>query len=135
MSTQLTERSVLKVAIVNADIVTDRTSAWFDAKGFRRFRAAALSGSVASTKVATLQILQAQDSSGTGAKALSALASHTGSGGGTPAILEVEAKQESMDADGGFTHIAVRLTSDNSAALIAAACLELADPVFKPASV
>jgi len=122
----------LETALLNADITTDRESTFRPAEGFTLYRAHLQTGTVAATKKATVQLLQAKDASGTGKKALTDPVEFTAGDGGEVAEISVEAKQEDLDSNNGFTHIAVKVTCDNATAVVGAAVLELGGASYKP---
>ena len=130
---KLGEKSSLVIAILNADITTDRTSSYYAAKGYRRARVVLRTDStLESTKVATVEFLEATDSSGTGAQRLGSLQTFTSNvASGELAELEYEVDLDTMSST--YTHIAVKVTSNSAAALDAAVALELGEPRFKPA--
>lgn len=129
---KISERLRIEQGVLNADIATDRTSAWYDATGWRRFAAKGFAQAVNSDKNMTVQLLQATDSSGTGAKALSALVtvvSDDSPSGDVEAIAE--AQDTDFDSANGFKYIAVQMTSDDTTVL-ANANLIMADGQFAP---
>lgn len=130
MGRKLTEVVKFVQAITPQDIATDRTSAYQPMKDVGRVVATANIATVAEGKKATIQILQAKDSSGTGAKALSALVEDTAGTGGEAMYLKVEA--EAADMDDGFTHVAVQVTSDTAVAVIGSADLLFGDFRYNP---
>lgn len=115
---KISEALRIEQGVLNADIATDRTSAYYDASGFRRFAAKVFAKDVNSDKNVTVQLLQATDSSGTGAKALSSLVtvlSDDSPSGDVEAIAE--AQDTDFDVANGFKYIAVQLTSDDTTVL------------------
>jgi len=132
--TKLSERSRLVVGVINADIATaDRTGAYYDVSGARKIRATLFTSTVAQTKVATIELLQAKDSSGTDAKELVAPVTATAPTGGSVLAPSVECDVDALDADGGFTYVAVKVTS-NGTSIVGCAALELGDLRYNPAS-
>lgn len=131
MTNKLLEKLVVEPAILNADIVTLRESSFRAAKDFFQYVAHLQTSTVAQTKIATLRLLQATDSSGTGKKLLGTLKTYTAPTGGGTANLTASATRD--DLDEGFTHIAVEVDSDNATAVIGAAVLLLGDPVYSQA--
>lgn len=132
VNAKISETVKIEQAILNADITTDRESAFRTAVGFQRFRAFLQTATVTATDFATIQLLQATDADGADKKALSAVVTFTAGSGGAPARIEVEAEIDELDSANGFTFIAVKATSDNATALLAAATLELHGASYKP---
>lgn len=129
---KLAEVVDLKVGVINADITTDRTGTYYDVSGASEIRAKLFTTTVAQTKVVTVELLQAQDSSGTGSKALVAAVTATAPTGGSVLSPEVECNVDALDAENGFTYVAVKVTSDNATAVIGCAALELYGLRYKP---
>lgn len=117
---KITELHKIDTVLAPIDITTPRTGVWKPAAMYRRFAAVLVTDTVATTKVATLQLYQAQDVNGTGAKALGDPVSVAASGS-QKLTLQVERMQAEMDE--GFTHVTARATSDNSTAVSAVAIL------------
>ena len=128
---KLGEKSKFLFGLANADITTDRTGVYSPVAGFRLLRGLLIANTVADTKVVTIELLQATDSSGTGSKALKAAVTFTSDGGET-LIATVDALVEEMDIANGFNHVAVKVTSNNASAVIGCAALELGDPRHLP---
>lgn len=120
---KLSEHVDVDAGLINADITTDRQSGWVSMANFRRALGHLQTGSVDAGSSATLQFQQAQDSGGTGAKALGDAVSQTAGSGGEALEMEVEAFVSDMDTANGFTHIRMEVTCDNSSAVIGAATL------------
>lgn len=128
MNAKISEKTYIKVAIDSADIATaDRTSPYFAAGIARRVFARLVTGTVAQTKIATLEFLQATDDSGTGAKLLGERQTYTAPTGGGTADLSVDVDLDAIDGDNGFTHFAVKVTSDNATAVTGAVALAIGD--------
>lgn len=132
MNKKISEMLRIEEGVLNADIATDRTSAYYDASGWRRFAAKLFAKDVNSDKVCTVQLLQATDSSGTGSKALSSEVTVTSddSPSGDVSTI-VEAQDTDFDTENGFTYIAVKVTSDDTSVL-ANANLIMANSRFAP---
>ena len=129
---KLSEQLRIEEGVLNADIATDRTSAYYDATGYRRFAAKAFAKDVNSDKNLTVQLLQATDSSGTGAKALSSLVTSVSDDSPSGDINAIaEAQDSDFDSANGFKYIAVQLTSDDTTVL-ANANLIMAGNRFAP---
>lgn len=132
MNRKISELIRTLLGVLNADIAAaDRTGAYHDVSGANRIMARLDTGAVGAGNNATIQLLQAKDDAGTGAKALSAAVSKVSAAGGVLAV-EVEAKTEDMDTNNGFTHVAVQVGSDNATAVIGSAVLLLAGNRFNP---
>lgn len=132
MNQKISEMLQVEEGVLNADIATDRTSAWYDASQFRRFAAKIFAKAVATGQVVTVQLLQAQDDAGTGSKALSSVTTVTATASPTE-DLSGWAEAQDTDFDDGFSYIAVKLTSDDTTVL-ANANLIMAEGRFKPAA-
>lgn len=100
---------------------TDRTSSYFSMENYRQVQGVLNTATVAAASNATIQLMQAQDSSGTGAKTLSALVTKVAGVGGEAFVLSIEA--DASDLDDGFTHVAVQITSDQGTAVNGSAVL------------
>lgn len=132
MNKKISEMLRIEEGVLNADVGTDRTSAYIDASGWRRFASKVFAKDVNSDKVVTVQLLQATDSSGTGAKALSSEVTATSDDSPSGDINAIaEAQDTDFDADNGFQYIAVKVTSDDTTVL-ASANLIMAEPRFAP---
>jgi hypothetical protein len=116
-------------AVINADIRTQRISSYLPMKDYGRVAAVLTTAAVTASKTATLQILQAKDDLGTDAKNL--VTTTSGTLGGVQ-NLGAEASQDEMDGQNGFTHVAVRMVSNNDAALLGACILFRSDAAYKP---
>ncbi len=110
---QLSDHIALDKGVINVDIATDRTSGWFPMKDFRQAIAHLQTDTVADTKIATVEFLQATDSSGTGSKVLGTKTTLTSSGG-EELDGQAEIEVTDMDEANGFDHIAIKLTSDDT---------------------
>lgn len=103
-------------AIAPVDYSTaDRTSSYIPMENYRQVQGVLNTATVAAASNATIQLMQAQDASGTGAKALSAVVSKVAAAGGEAFTLDVEANASDLDVD--FTHVAVQITSDQATAV------------------
>lgn len=109
--------------LINSDITTDRTSGWFDMANFRHAIAHLQTGSVNSGQKATVAFEQATDSGGTSAKALGSATEKTAGSGGEELDLEKEINVTDLDTDNSFTHVRIKVTCDNSTAVIGSAVL------------
>lgn len=106
-----------------ADIATDTTSLYFFMANYRQVQAIVNVNTVADTKNVVVQLMQATDSAGTGAKVLGDAVTQVAGTGGTKMNISVESDASLMDTANGFTHVAVKVTSDTVAALLAAAAI------------
>jgi hypothetical protein len=132
-NSKLSERTKVVHGVINADVVTPRTGATFyDASEYRRFRALAITNTVAATKVVTVELLQATSAAGANAKLLGTLATYTAPSGGGLGLVQADAEVDQLDVENGFKFVGVRVDSDNSSPLIGAVVLELGDGRFAP---
>ncbi len=93
---------------------SNETGSWFAMKDFRRVTAVLLGGALANTKASTIELLQAQDDQGTGAKAISSKsATYTCSevAGVTEHSAYVEADHFDLDKANGFSYVAAKVTT------------------------
>jgi len=128
---KLTERLLFEPAIYNVDITTDRTSDYRSALGYDQFVAHLVTATeLASGEVATVQFMQATDSSGTGAKVLGSATTYTAPVAGGAADITAQIYQDQLDTANDFDHIAVKVTSDKSGAVVGYANLILGDPSY-----
>lgn len=128
MNQKISEMLRIEEGVLNADIGTDRTSEYYDASGYRRFAAKLFAKAVNSDFPCTVQLLQAQDSNGTGSKALTdevSVTSDESPSGDVSAIAEAQ----DTDFDDGFSYIAVKCTTTDTTVL-ANANLIMANPRF-----
>lgn len=132
MNSKLTERLDLQSIIAPADVGTaDVTGTYVDVSKAGRFVVLAKAGAVTAGKILTVQLMQAQDAAGTGAKVLGAAVTAAGAGGAAPADVEVEKKVEELDGANGFTHVTATLGIDENAKL-GAAWIALGDRRYRP---
>lgn len=128
MSSKISERVRAEVGLATADIDTPATGPWYPAANARRIRALLVTGAPSTGKKAKLELLQAQDGSGTGAKELvPAVESAAAESGQTEIFLQAEAQSSDFDEANGFAFVAVKASTDNGAELNASAVLEFAD--------
>ena len=121
-----------KHGVVNADITTDRTgSVYYPAANFRKIIGILITGSVADTKKASVQLLQAKDASGTDAKNLGTAVEVVASGAQSLVVTQ-EADAFDMDKSGGFTYAGIKVSSDNATAVVGAAAVLLSEPRYAP---
>ena len=120
------------VAVPPEDITTARTGPFLDVSGSQRLLAIATTAPVAAGSTVTLGFMQAQDTTGTGAKPLGTPQVVTAPTGGAALAPVEEAQISDLDVDNGFSAVAVTLVSNNASAVQAAAILILGDNRFNP---
>lgn len=126
----IAERASYDVGVSPQDVGTsDVTGDWFSLESFRRVAAKAISGPAADTETLTVQLRQAEDSSGTNAKNLGTAV--TATSGAADSILEVLQEAKASDLDTGFTHVAVQL-SCSEAGVSGSSVLIRADGAYRP---
>jgi hypothetical protein len=129
---KLTELVQVRQAIIPQDIVDGKTSAYYSMKGMGRVLAVLTTAIIAQGKKATIQLMQAKDSAGTGAKALGAAVEKVAADAAGEAIfLMVEAKASDLDLANGYSHVAVQVSSNNATAVNGAAVLIFGDLAFR----
>jgi len=127
--TELVDR---KHGVINADITTERTGAtYYSMKNFRKAIGVLVTDTVADTKKATVQLLQAKDAAGDGSKVLGTAVEAVSSGGQVLVVTQ-EANAEDMDSAGGYTFVGIKVSSNDTSAVIGAAAILLAEPRFAP---
>lgn len=132
MPRKLTEALAFDCIVPPQDVGTaDVTGAFVDVTDAGRFAVLAKAGAVTAAKILTVQLMQAQDAAGTGAKVLGAAVTAAGAGGAAPADIEIEKKVEELDGANGFTHVTAVLGIDENAKL-GAAWIALGDRRFRP---
>lgn len=132
MNAKITEVFRILRGLLSADIIAGVTGAYHDVSGARRIAAQLQTGTVAAASTVTLQLMQAQDDAGTGAKALGDPVTVAAGVGGEALDLSVDAKVEDLDTNNGYTHVAVQADSDNATAVQASAVLILGNNRFNP---
>jgi hypothetical protein len=126
----IAERASYDVGVSPQDVGTsDVTGDWYSLESFRRVAAEAVSGPAADTTTFTVQLRQAEDSSGTNAKNLGTAV--TATSGSADSILEVFQEAKASDLDSGFTHVAVQL-SCSEASVSGASTIIRADGAYRP---
>ncbi len=121
MTMKLTEALAFDVIVAPQDVGTaDVTGSWIDVSNCKRFVVLAKAGAVTAAKVLTVQLRQAKDAAGTGAKDLGAPVTAVGAGGNPPTDVEIERYSGDLDATNGFTHVTAVLGIDENAKLGAA---------------
>jgi hypothetical protein len=114
------------------------TTAWVSAANFHKVAALVDIGSAGAAGTVAVALLQAQDSSGTGSKAV--ISSITGNAIGTSApvaggsqVVELGAKLDDLDSNNGFSYVALQVTVAVNAVQTAALLLGTV-PRLAPAS-
>ena len=117
--------SVLKAVpnITPQDITTQRTGAYVDMSGAQRALVVATTGTVTAASTVTLQLMQAQDTAGTGAKVLGSPIVLTAPVGNGPLAPSADVQITDLDTANGFKCIAARLVSNSGSAVQGAAVL------------
>ena len=131
-TSKFTEQVKAKFALINADITTDRTSSYVSPAGYKKIVALLTADTVAATKNATVQLLQATSDAGAGAKALTTPVEFVAPSGGATVAIMAEADIDQLDVKNNFKFVAVKVTSDNSTAVIGSATFLLADADYRP---
>ena len=129
MGVKLSQRLRVKAAVIPQDIQAARTSPYASIAGSGQIMAAVTTAALLVGKKATVQFLQAQDAAGTGSKNLGSAVDKVATVAG-PVDFVAEAYTEGLDD--GFSFVAVRLSSDNGAAVLGSAMLIAANNRFNP---
>jgi len=110
---------------------TSVTGTYFEMQMYRKALAILDVGAMDAENTATIEILQAKDAAGTGAKAITgASAAITATGTLASGCAFVEVDVSSLDLANGFEYIAIKVTTN--ATLNAAAILVRGDGRFEP---
>jgi len=121
MSKKLTEALAFDCIVPPQDVGTgDVTGTFVDVTNAGRIVVLAKAGAVTAGKILTVQLRQAQDAAGTGAKDLGAAVTSVGVGGAAPPDVEIEKTLFDLDGANGFTHVTAVLGIDENAKLGAA---------------
>lgn len=121
MPRKLTEALQFDCIVPPQDVGTaDVTGTFVDVRDCNRFVVLAKAGAVTAAKTLTVQLRQAKDAAGTGAKDLGAPVTSVGAGGNPPADVEVEKRGDELDHKNGYTHVTAVLGIDENAKLGAA---------------
>jgi hypothetical protein len=132
MTKKLTEALAFDCLIAPQDVGTaDVTGTFVDVSACQRFAVLAKAGAVTAGKILTVQLRQAMDAAGTGAKDLGTPVTAAGAGGNAPADVEIEKATGELDGANGFTHVTAVLGIDENAKL-GAAYLVRGDRRFVP---
>lgn len=117
----LTEEIDVVLGVTPQDIGTaDVTGAYVAVGGYTRILATLITASLTAAETATVELLQATDSSGTGAKALAAAVTATAPTGNGVVIAEVGSLIDDLDSNNGFAYVAVKVTCSEDAKVGAA---------------
>ena len=121
---KLAEEITVVQAIAPQDIGTaDVTGSYISMSGATKVLAVLTTASLTADKIATVELLQATDSSGTGAKALKAAVTGTAPTGNGAVTVQVEALAEEFDTNNDFAYFAVKATCDEDAKVGAAVAI------------
>ena len=121
MTMKLIEALQFDCIVPPQDVGTaDVTGTFVDVSDCKRFAVLAKAGAVTAAKILTVQLRQAKDAAGTGAKDLGAPVTSVGAGGNPPADVEIEKRSDELDHKNGFTHVTAVLGIDEAAKLGAA---------------
>jgi len=121
MPQKLTETLAFDAIVAPQDVGTaDVTGAFIDVSDAKRFVVLAKAGAVTAGKTLTVQLRQAKDAAGTGAKDLGTPVTAVGAGGNAPADVAIEKYAADLDGANGFTHVTAVLGIDENAKLGAA---------------
>ncbi len=131
MFRKLTETLSFQTAVTPQDISAGVTSSYYSMAGIGRVVAAATTAALGVGKKLTIQFKQAQDAAGLNAKNLGNAVNVVMAAGGA-AFGTAEIQTTDMDANNGFTHLAVQISSDNGVAVDGAAVLAFGDRMFVP---
>lgn len=128
MNRKISETIRVDQGFAPVDIVTAQTSVYLSMENYRQIEGVVTTNTVAQTKNVTIQLFQAKNAAGLEAKALTGVVTSVAPTGGAKLTVVVEADASRLDE--GFTHVAAKVTSDNGAALLAAAVLIRANGRF-----
>lgn len=116
MPNRLSEELKILEGVAPQDIATaDVTGPYHDVTEARKITGVLITGTIADTQVVTIELLQATDSAGTSSKSLKGPKTVTASGAEKLKAV-IEAEITDMDMNNDFTHVAVKVTSDDPAA-------------------
>jgi len=92
----------------------DVTGSYLPMSGADQILATLTTASLTATKIATIELLQATDSSGTGAKALATAVTGTAPTGNGEVTVSVGVKSDDFDTNNDFAFYAVKVTCDEA---------------------
>jgi len=110
-------------------------SIWVAVKDYAQFLAIIQAGDLGASATLDASVRQAQDASGTGAKAITgkAITQLTQAGSGSDKMALINVRPEELDLDNSFTHISVRVTVGTATSEVGALLLGF-NPRFGPGS-
>lgn len=121
----LSEEIDVVLGVTPQDIGTaDVTGGYVAVGSYTKMMATLVTASLTAAETATVELLQATDSSGTGAKALATAVTATAPVGNGVVIAEVEANVDEIDSNNSFAYVAVKVTC-SEATKVGAATLAL----------
>lgn len=130
---KLTECVKFVNAINSADIDTaDVTSNYVDMQGFKQVTAAAQCETLTAGNTLTVQLLQATDSSGTGAKVLGTATVYTAPAGNGRGVAQQHAYSAELDNENDFRYVAVQVGTNEGSAIVGSASLLLSEASYEP---
>lgn len=125
------------VATIDPASLTANTyvSDYVDMSDFEQVMAVLLLGAISTNGTVDAKLIQAKDTSGTGAKDIAGHAATQLTQAGTDSNKQVilQTRQDLLDVEGGFTHVALSVTTATAASLGAAVVLGF-NPTYGPAS-
>jgi len=122
-------------AVINPQSATTvQVTGWIPMSPWNNFLATILVGTITATGTVDAKLQQATDASGTGAKDITgkAITQLTATGSGSNKQVNINLKQDELDAQNGFNYVQLSVTPATAAAVIAAALFGV-DPVYAPA--
>lgn len=106
------------LAVAPQDIGTaDVTGSYISMSGCNRVLAVLTTEALTAGQTATIELLQATDSSGTGAKALKTAVTGTSTAEVLAVTAEVEVNGDEFDTNNGFSYFAVKVTCSEAGKL------------------
>ncbi len=130
MNSTLLQRVRVAAGVAPQDIAAGVTGPFVSIVGAGRILAAVATANLAAGKKVTVQFKQATSAAGAGAKDLGAPVDFIAPAGGAAIAQGAEVNVSAIDD--GFEFVAVNLTTDAGAALVASASLLLGDNRFNP---
>jgi hypothetical protein len=129
-----TQRLNIAAVINPQSATTVQTSGWVAVNQYNNFLATIIVGAISSTGTVDAKLQQATDSSGTGAKDITgkAITQLTQAGSKSNTQVNINLKQDELDAQNGFNYIQLSITPATAAALITGIVFGV-DPVYGPA--
>lgn len=130
MNEKIFDKLKVDQAIAPQDVTTDRTSSYFPVADYGWVAAIVTTDAVAQTKVVTIQLLKAINANGDSPAAWSSVVTETAPTGGSTLTAKVE--KDVDDIGDGYTHVAVKVTSDDTGNAVGAAVLLRGSPRYAP---